>query len=117
MNHPMSVTSAYSNSPPPIPRDRVPSVFVRSLPESTDALRTKQKRASVSDSSNPQCLKPLRRDTEEALPSNIIDLEYFRSIFLFPLDYLRGTLIAAYKWAQELLSPEQATAQKIDFYA
>jgi len=77
----------------------------------------KQKRPCVSDSSNQQCLKPLDPRSPESLSSNVVDLEYFRSIFLFPLDYLRGTLIAAYQWAQKLLSPEDRLSPKFDIYA
>jgi hypothetical protein len=32
------------------------------------------------------------------------------------LDYLRGTLIAAYQWAQKFLSLEEKPAPKVDLY-
>ena len=116
MNHPISVKSAYTNILPPINREQLPAVVVRTLPESVDASRARQKRACVADTSHQQCLKPLIRDSQEALTSNVIDLDYFRSVFLFPLDYLRGTLIAAYQWAQKFLSLEEKPAPKVDLY-
>jgi hypothetical protein len=117
MNHPISVKSAYTNILPPINRDQLPAVVVRTLPESVDASRARQKRACVADTSHQQCLKPLIQDSQESLTPNVIDLEYFRSLFLFPLDYLRGTLIAAYQWAQQLLSVEEdRPSLKVDLY-
>jgi hypothetical protein len=116
MNHPISVKSAYTNILPPINREQLPAVVVRTLPESVDASRARQKRACVADTSHQQCLKPLIRDSQEALTSNVIDLDYFRSVFLFPLAYLRGTLIAAYQWAQKFLSLEEKPAPKVDLY-
>ena len=116
MNHPISVRSAYISSLPPINREQLPALVVRTPPESVDASRARQKRACVADTSNQQCLKPLIRGSQEALTSNVIDLDYFRSVFLFPLDYLRGTLIAAYQWAQKFLSLEEKPAPKVDLY-
>jgi len=59
----------------------------------------------------------VNRDLEEPLTSNVIDLDYFRSVFLFPLNYLRGTLIAAYEWAQKLLSTEEdRLSPNVDIY-
>jgi len=116
VNHPIGVTSAY-NSMPAINREQLPAVVVRTLPDSVDTSHARQKRVCVADTSNQQCLKPLDRDLQEPLTSNVVDLEYFRSIFLFPLDYLRGTLIAAYEWAQNLLSVEEdRLSPKIDLY-
>ena len=117
MNHPICAKSAYTNILPPINREQLPAVVVRTLPESVDASRARQKRPCVADTSNQQCLKPLIRDSQEFLTSNVIDLEYFRSLFLFPLDYLRGSLIVAYEWAQKLLSVEEdRPSLKVDLY-
>ena len=117
MNHPIPISSSYTSGLPPINREQLPTVIVRTLPDSVDTTRARQKRVCVSDTSNQQCLRPLSRDSYEALTSTVIDLEYFRSIFLFPLDYLRGTLIAAYEWAQELLSVEEdRPSPKVDLY-
>lgn len=116
VNHAVSVTSLYSNSFPAINREQLPSVVVRSLPEPIDALPARQKRARLPDSPSQQYLKSVGRNSQEPLSSNIIDLECFRSIFLFPLDYLRGTLIAAYQWAQKLLSVEDRQSSGVDLY-
>ena len=116
MNHPISIRSAYISSLPPINREQLPAVVVRTLPDSVDTTRARQKRVCISDTSNQQCLKPLIRDSQEFLTSNVIDLEYFRSLFLFPLDYLRGSLIAAYQWAHKFLSLEEKPAPKVDLY-
>ena len=117
MNHPISVTSQYSNGLPAINREQLPAVVIRSLPESVDVSRARQKRDTIPDSSNQQNLRPLDRNSrDEILTSNVIDLQYFRSIFLFPLDYLRGTLIAPYQWAQKLLSVEERPSPKVDLY-
>ena len=116
MNHSISVSSAYTSSLPLIKREQLPAVVVRNLPDSVDTTRARQKRVCVADTSNQQCLKPLPRDSQEALTSNVIDLAYFRSVFLFPLDYLRGTLIAPYQWAQKFLSLEEKPAPKVDLY-
>ena len=116
MNHSVGVSSAYSNLPS-ISRELLPAVVLRMPPESVDASPTRQKKLCISDTLNQQCLKPLARDLEEPLTSNIIDLDYFRSVFLFPLNYLRGTLIAAYEWAQKLLSMEEdGLSPNVDIY-
>lgn len=116
MSHPASIRSAYS-SVPLINREQLPAVVLRTLPDSVDASRVGQKRVCVADTPNQQCLKPLTRDLEEPLTSNVIDLDYFRSVFLFPLNYLRGTLIAAYEWAQKLLSMEEdRLSPNVDIY-
>jgi hypothetical protein len=116
VSHPASIRSAYS-SVPLINREQLPAVVLRTLPESVDASPTRQKKVCISDTLNQQCLKPLARDLEEPLTSNVIDLDYFRSVFLFPLNYLRGTLIAAYEWAQKLLSMEEdRLSPNVDIY-
>ena len=107
----------YSNSFPAINREQLPAVVVRSLPESIDASRTRQKSAYLSVSSNQQYLTPLNRNSpDEPLTSNVIDVEDFRSIFLCPLGYREGTLIATYQWAQKLLSVEDRQSPKVDLY-
>jgi hypothetical protein len=116
VNHPIGVRSPY-DSLAPVHREQLPAVVLRLPPESVDASRTRQKKICISDTLNQQCLKPLPRDLEEPLTSTVIDLDYFRSAFLFPLDYLRGTLIAAYEWAQQLLSmQEDRVSPNVDLY-
>ena len=116
VNHPAMIRSAYS-SVPLINREQLPAVVLRTLPDSVDPSRVGQKRICVADTLNEQCLKAFDRGLQETLASNVIDLAYVRSLFLFPLDYLRGTLIAAYEWAQKLLSAEEDRLPlKVDLY-
>lgn len=116
MFYPISVGQQYSNGFPVINQEQLPAVMVRSLPEAVDASNARQKRVYIPDSSTQRYLKPLDPDSQELLSSDVIDLAYFRSIFLFPLDYLRRTLIAAYQWAQKLLSPEDRPSPRVDLY-
>ncbi len=106
MNHPVGIRSAYT-SLPLVHREQLPAVVLRTLPDSVDPSRVGQKKVCVADARDQHCLKPLDRDLREPLAANVIDLDYVRTLFLFPLDYLRGTLIAAYQWAQNLLSAEE----------
>ena len=116
MNHPIGLRTAYSGLPL-INREHLPAVVLRTLPDSVDASHVGQKRIRVADTPNQHGLKPLARDLQEPITSNVIDLGYVRSIFFFPLDYLRGTLIAAYEWAQKLLSAEEDRRPvKVDLY-
>jgi len=116
VNYPIGVRSAYDGWAP-VQREQLPAVVLRMPPESVDASRTKQKKVCISDTLNQQCLKPLDQDLQEPLTSNVIDLEYVRTFFLFPLSYLRGTLIAAYEWAQQLLSTqEDRVSPNVDIY-
>jgi hypothetical protein len=116
VNHPISIPSQYHSNAPVINRGQLPAVVVRSLPDLPDSSRTNPKRVCISDSSTQQCLKPLDRYSDASLSLNVTDLDYFRSIFLFPLDYLRGNLMNAYRWAQELLAPEERLSPKFDTY-
>jgi hypothetical protein len=116
VNHTISSGYSHLNNLPINNREHLPVVLVRPLPESVDPSRTRQKKACVADSSDQKCLKSLEQNPQELLPSNIIDLDHFRSLFLFPLNYLRGTLITAYHWVQGLLSVEEKPPFKVDLY-
>jgi hypothetical protein len=106
VNHPVGIRSSYSGLPL-VHQEQLPAVVLRTLPDSVDPSRVGQKKVCVADARDQHCLKPLDRDLREPLAANVIDLDYVRTLFLFPLDYLRGTLIAAYQWAQNLLSAEE----------
>jgi len=112
----MSVVSPYVNTPPMINRDQLPAVVGYSLPQWHNADQSNRKSLSILDVPTRRYLKPLDQNPQGPLSSEVVDLEYVRSIFLFPLNYVRVALVAAYQWAQGLLPLEGSPSPKVDLY-
>ena len=112
----MSVVSPYVNTPQMINRDQLLAVVVHSLPQSHSADQSNRKSLSILDAPTRRYLKPFDQNLLEPLSSRGADVESVRSIFFLPLNYLRGTLVAAYHWAQGLLPLEGSPSPKVDLY-
>jgi hypothetical protein len=116
VNHPLSVTSQYEYSLPAVNRKYLPAVAVHSLPQAVNSDQSGRKRAYILNAPPQQYLKPLDEDSKDPFSSRVVDLGYLRSIFLYPLGYVRGSLIAAYQWAQGLLPLDDSPSPKVDLY-
>ncbi len=118
MDQSLTIASQFPNNLPSINREQLPAVVVRSLPQFISADQSEGKRAYVLNTPTQPYLRPLDLESEQQEPISpkVLDLEFFRSLFLFPLSYLRGTLIAAYQRARDLLSLKEGSSSRVDLY-
>ena len=116
MNHPLSVSSQYTSSLPAVQGNYLPSVIVRSLPQTVDTDPSRRKSPYILNALPQQYRNPPDADLQGPFSSKVIDLGYLRSVFLFPLGYLRVSLLAAYQWAQGLLPMDDSPSPKVDLY-
>jgi hypothetical protein len=109
MNSVIGVSSLHGNIQPPGNPDQLPAVVVRPhLPSAEPSKPTGH--------SPRQTLKRLMPDSYEPVCCDVPDVQTFCSVLEFPLGYLRGVLLAAYRWAEKFLSPSESPEPTIDLY-
>jgi len=106
LDHSVSLIVQPSSNLPYFKKDLLPTVVVRPSSQPLDNSQARQKKSYAAEFTHEKELRRLDQNPKELLTSNVVDLEYFRSFFLFPLEYLRGILLNVYRWAENFLSPE-----------